>query len=140
MEASPRTPSGACPLTSALRVLGGKWKLPLVWHLHDGPLRYGVLRRRLPAISERMLIRSLRELEADGLVKRTQYPEVPPRVEYALTARSHTLVPVLNRLAEWWMDGSAPAQPAPDARSEAPVEEASAREVAPSAPSRPESQ
>lgn len=93
-----------CPITSVLSVLGGKWKIPLLWHLREETLRYSALRDRLPGISERMLVRSLKELQQDGLVERTSYPEVPPRVEYALTERGASLTPVLSRLAAWGIE------------------------------------
>lgn len=91
----------ACPLTRLFGRIGGKWKIPLLWVLASGPHRYSDLRRALPEVSERMLIRSLRELEADGFVARTQYPEVPPRVEYALTSLGTSLTPLLGNLAAW---------------------------------------
>ena len=94
-----------------LKAIGGKWKILILWNLVEGTRRYGELRRRLPGISERMLIRGLRELEGDGLVHREQYPEVPPRVEYALTREGHALTPILNELAAWGaehLDGAVP--------------------------------
>ena len=90
-----------CPIEAVLKAIGGKWKILILWNLLDGTLRFGELRRRLPGISERMLIRGLRELERDGIVHREQYPEVPPRVEYALTPKGQALTPILNRLAVW---------------------------------------
>ncbi len=94
-------PSDACPITRAVGAIGGKWKIPLLWHLRDGPRRYGALNRAIPAVSERMLVKQLRELERDGLVRRTAFPEVPPRVEYALTPAGCALVPALDGLAAW---------------------------------------
>ena len=90
-----------CPIEAVLKAIGGKWKILILWNLLGGTLRFGELRRRLPGISERMLIRGLRELERDGIVHREQYPEVPPRVEYALTPKGQALTPILNRLAVW---------------------------------------
>lgn len=90
-----------CPVETALGVLGGKWKILILWNVRDAPQRYGELRRRIPDITERMLIKQLRELENDGLIHREQYPEVPPRVEYSLTDMAHTLLPVLKQLSEW---------------------------------------
>ncbi|OZC01767.1 winged helix-turn-helix transcriptional regulator [Rubricoccus marinus] len=92
---------GACPVTRLVDVIGGRWKVPILWQLSTGTHRYGALRRAIGGISERMLVQQLRALEADGLVARTQYPEVPPRVEYALTERGCSLVPLLQGLAEW---------------------------------------
>jgi DNA-binding HxlR family transcriptional regulator len=98
---APRSPRAVCPVTAVVDLVGGKWKIPLLWHLQRGPLRYGDLRRAIPGISEKMLGQQLQALAADGLVDRTAYPEIPPRVEYALTERGRTLVPALNALAEW---------------------------------------
>lgn len=109
-----------CPVDAVLEVIGGKWKMLLVWTLVQRPHRYGALRRALPHISEKMLIQQLRQLEADGLVHREQFPEVPPRVEYSLTARGRTLTPILSQLSDWGRthlaDRLAPASP--DARRE----------------------
>ena len=89
------------PCELAVQALGGKWKLILLWHLMEAPLRYGELRARVPTISERVMIRQLRELEADGLVHRKQFPVVPPHVEYSVTKASRTLASILDSLAEW---------------------------------------
>ena len=90
-----------CPVEAALDVLGGKWGLPIVARLAGGTQRYSELRRSLPAISERMLIKQLRQLEADGIVRRRQYPEVPPRVEYSLSEVGMSLLPILDQLGIW---------------------------------------
>ena len=90
-----------CPVEAALDVLGGKWGLPIVARLAGGTQRYGELKRSLPSISEKMLIRQLRRLEADGIVRRRQYPEVPPRVEYSLSEVGESLLPVLDHLGAW---------------------------------------
>ena len=92
---------GTCSVDVALRVIQGTWKPALVWHLLGGTRRYAELRRLLPGISERMLARQLRQLERDGIVERCVYPEVPPRVEYTLTERGHSLAAILQQLAEW---------------------------------------
>ncbi len=92
-----------CPVEAALDVLGGKWGLPIVARLARGTQRYSELRRSLPSISERMLIKQLRQLEADGIVRRRQYPEVPPRVEYSLSEVGESLLPILDRLGAWAM-------------------------------------
>ena len=90
-----------CPVARALGMLGGRWKLLVLWRLTAGPRRYGVLRRSLPGVSERMLIAALRDLAADGLVRRDAEPTVPPRVTYALTDRGRSLAPVLDALLAW---------------------------------------
>ncbi|AGC46999.1 helix-turn-helix transcriptional regulator [Myxococcus stipitatus] len=90
-----------CPVESALGVLGGRWKGVVLYWLLKGTHRFGELRKRLPNCSARMLTLQLRELEEDGLVKRTVYPEVPPRVEYELSAFGRSLEPVLRGLHDW---------------------------------------
>ncbi len=88
-------------MVNALSMIGGRWKPAILYSLTDGRQRYSALRKGIPRVSERMLVKHLRELELDGLVRRIVYPEVPPRVEYELTERSTDLLPVLNLLSEW---------------------------------------
>ena len=90
-----------CSVEAALGVIGGRWKGVVLFWLLDGKLRFGELRRKVPNCTERMLTLQLRELEEDGLVARTVYAEVPPRVEYELTAFGRSLEPVLRGLCEW---------------------------------------
>ena len=90
-----------CAVESALSVIGGRWKGVVLYWLLREKKRFGELRRLLPNCSARMLTLQLRELEADGLVKRTVYAEVPPRVDYELTAFGRSLEPVLRGLREW---------------------------------------
>jgi len=97
-------PVVACPVRAVLDVIGGKWKILILWQLTGGACRYSDLNRRIPEVSERMLVKQLGELVDDGLVARTQYPEVPPRVEYALTERGASLKPLLSQLAEWGLE------------------------------------
>jgi DNA-binding HxlR family transcriptional regulator len=85
----------------ALRTIAGKWKGEILWHLAKRTHRFGELRRAIPGITQHMLTAQLRELEADGLVKRTAYSEIPPRVEYEVTAAAHALRPVFEALFEW---------------------------------------
>jgi DNA-binding HxlR family transcriptional regulator len=90
-----------CGLEAALDVVGGKWKVLVLWHLSQGPRRFGELRRLVKGISEKMLIQSLREMERDGIVKRYDFREVPPRVEYAMTPFGVSLLEALKPLCEW---------------------------------------
>jgi DNA-binding HxlR family transcriptional regulator len=85
----------------ALAVIGGKWKPLIVWHLSQQTRRYGELRRLIPAITEKMLIRQLRELEAEGIITRTDYQSMPARVDYSLSPYGQQLLPVLGVLCEW---------------------------------------
>jgi DNA-binding HxlR family transcriptional regulator len=90
-----------CAVEASLAVIGGRWKGVVLFWLLKGRHRFGELRRRLPNCSQRMLTLQLRELEEDGLVKRTVYAEVPPRVEYELTPFGRSLEPVLLGLRDW---------------------------------------
>jgi DNA-binding HxlR family transcriptional regulator len=90
-----------CPAETTLSVIGGKWKLLILRELLSGVSRFGELRRRLSGISEKMLAQHLRELESDGIIARKIYPEVPPKVEYSLTASGQTLKPIIDGLHEW---------------------------------------
>ena len=93
---------GSCPLGEALSVIGGKWKVRLICTLYvDGTQRFNDLLKKTAGITNSMLTSSLKELEADGIVLRTQYAEIPPRVEYSLTERGKELWPILHRLAHW---------------------------------------
>ncbi|MEM7709479.1 MAG: helix-turn-helix domain-containing protein [Pseudomonadota bacterium] len=103
-----------CPVEAALELIGQKWKGIALWHLSHGTLRFTQLKRAAGTVTQRMLTKQLRELEADGLVRRTVHAEVPPRVEYALTERGRTLVPILTALRDW---GQAEAIPILAARS-----------------------
>jgi DNA-binding HxlR family transcriptional regulator len=90
-----------CPVTACLQVIGGKWKPILIYLVSMGCDRFGELRRAVPDISKQMLTRQLRELEADGVMSRTVFAEVPPRVEYALTERGKTLLPIIHAMRDW---------------------------------------
>ena len=96
-----KEPEYSCGLEASLDVVGGKWKVLILWPLHPEPRRFGELRREVKGISEKMLIQQLRELEADGIVARTDFQEVPPRVEYALTEFGVSLAEALRPLCEW---------------------------------------
>jgi DNA-binding HxlR family transcriptional regulator len=90
-----------CDMTYAVQIIGGRWKLLIMAGLDKRPLRYGELKKNLSQISERMLTLQLRELEADGMLTRTVFAEVPPRVEYELTAIGKALVPICLELSDW---------------------------------------
>lgn len=105
---SPELPAGEvvyatkCPVLYALEVIGGKWKLPVLWHLSaQGTVRYNQLKRSVYGITGMMLTKCLKELEEDGLVLRVQYQEIPPKVEYSLTERGKKLLPALKKLYAW---------------------------------------
>jgi DNA-binding HxlR family transcriptional regulator len=101
MAADDIVPPYECGLDAAVDVIGGKWKVSILWALSEKPRRPGELRRGVKGISEKMLIQQLRQMEADGLVMRTAYPEIPPRVEYALTPLGESLNRALIPLGDW---------------------------------------
>ena len=96
-----KEPLKPCPIEKTLRLIVGKWKTILLWHLSSGTKRYGELKKLIPDVSEKMLIQSLRELEKDELVIRKVYPEVPPKVEYLLSKRGKSLSPLICALNTW---------------------------------------
>ena len=98
---SRRAEGAGCSVERALSLIDGKWKIVILHKLLRGTLRFNEIRRRIPAVTQRMLTRQLRELEADGLLIRTVYAQVPPRVEYSLSARGRSLEPVILALKEW---------------------------------------
>jgi len=90
------------PFTYAMSLIDGKWKMHILfWLLKKEPLRYGELKKRLGRITHKMLSTQLKELEKDGLINRKEYPQVPPKVEYRLTEKGISLMPVLNSLCQW---------------------------------------
>lgn len=99
---APRRKVYYCPVEVTLDLIGGRWKPLILWHLKERRvLRHGELKRMVPTITQKMLTQQLRQLEADGLVERTQYPEVPPRVEYALTSYGLELHGMLDMFCDW---------------------------------------
>ncbi|HLS13577.1 MAG TPA: helix-turn-helix domain-containing protein [Beutenbergiaceae bacterium] len=96
-----RRAMAVCQVEVAIAVVGGAWKMTIAKHLAEATMRFGQLRRAVGEVSERTLARQLRELEADGVVHRRVYAEVPPRVEYSLTDLGRTLVPLVGALDEW---------------------------------------
>ena len=111
--------ASVCPVETGLDLISGRWKARILWKLYQGTMRYGELRRALPGITEKMLARQLRELERDQLVTRTQYPEVPPRVEYTLSEFGETMRPILEALREWGMANNTRISAIVDSGSEA---------------------
>ncbi|GJQ32424.1 MAG: hypothetical protein HBSAPP04_12630 [Ignavibacteriaceae bacterium] len=89
------------PVELALDVIGGKWKMPILWRLKDKVWRYGELKKNIPGITHKMLAQQLRELEADGLVDRKVYNVIPPKVEYSITQKGMTAIPVVTAIREW---------------------------------------
>lgn len=99
-----------CPIRNVLARICEKWSLLVIYTLKnhmDGPLRFNALRKLIPDISQKMLTSTLKTLEADGYVTRKVYAEVPPRVEYSLTPRSETLIPIIDNLIVWAIDNMA---------------------------------
>ena len=96
-----RTEAANCPAEATIGVIGGRWKVPIVWHLFSGTKRFSELRRAMPGVTQKMLTQQLRELEQDGVVRRKVYPEVPPKVEYSLTERGLSLKPVVESMCRW---------------------------------------
>lgn len=90
-----------CPVEFAVDLIGGKWKPRIITYLGEGTLRFGELSRLLPDTSRKVLIEQLRELEIDGIVCRDVFAEVPPRVEYSLTADGRALLPIFAQLRAW---------------------------------------
>ncbi len=90
-----------CPVEETVRVVAGRWKPLILFHLLDAPKRFNALRRLIPKVTQRMLTQHLRELAADGLIGRAVRLTLPPQVEYALTPHGRSLIPVLEAMADW---------------------------------------
>ena len=90
-----------CSVEATLDLIDGKWKGVILYHLLEGTHRFGELRRKMPNVTQRMLTNQLRELEEDGLLDRKIYAQVPPRVDYSLTARGRSLQPIITALKAW---------------------------------------
>lgn len=90
-----------CPVATTVQLIGGKWKLLILRNLLERPWRFNELKKNLNGISQKVLTDSLRSMEEDGLITRTIYPEVPARVEYALSELGETIRPILNSMQEW---------------------------------------
>lgn len=94
----------ACPVATTVQLIGSKWKLLILRNLMTRPWRFNELKRDLEGISQKVLTDSLRSLESDGIVERTIYPEVPPRVEYSLTPLGRSIKPILDAMEKWGND------------------------------------
>ncbi|GEQ87037.1 MarR family transcriptional regulator [Patiriisocius marinistellae] len=94
----------SCPLNYTMNLIGTKWKPLILFHLLEGDLRSGVLQKKIPGISNKMFTQTVRELEKDGLVFRTVFPVVPPKVEYGLSKRGESLEDILRSLDTWGLN------------------------------------
>ena len=97
-----------CPVQLTVSLFSGKWRLLLLWHLKAGSKRFGELNRAIPLITQSVLSSQLKELEALGIVTRVVYPQVPPRVEYSLSAKGESLVPLISALEKWGINHAQP--------------------------------
>ena len=103
-----KTYVGPCPIAMAMEVFGGKWKAAILFHLNQQQvLRFGELNRRIPEVTQRILALQLKELERDGLVRRVEFDELPPRVEYSATALASSLKDVLAVIDNWTQTSAA---------------------------------
>ena len=101
----PASVTGACPIAPTASVIFGRWTTEVLWALlHDGTLRFTDLKRHIPEVTPKVLSQRLRQLERDGVITRTYFREVPPRVEYAATALATSLVPIFAELERWSRD------------------------------------
>jgi DNA-binding HxlR family transcriptional regulator len=101
MTTPPETCDPGCGLNATLRIISGKWKPLVLFFLRDGPKRYGELKRLIPGVSDKVLIQQLKDLEADHILARNDYKEVPPRVDYALSPLGRTLAEAILPLCTW---------------------------------------
>ncbi len=90
-----------CPIHRSMAILGTKWKPILIWALRERKARFGQLAAAVGLISRKVLTSTLKELEEDGVIKREEFKELPPRVEYALTEKGHALIPIMLQLVDW---------------------------------------
>lgn len=97
-----------CPVTATMNVIGGKWKILILWLIFNEINRFGKMSMILKAISKQMLTTQLRELEQDGIIKRVIYPEIPPRVEYFLTEKGNSLLPIIDLMKDWGYEHAKP--------------------------------
>jgi DNA-binding HxlR family transcriptional regulator len=94
-----------CPVEYTQKIVGGKWKPVILWYLsNDSPKRYGELKKILVSISHKMLSQQLKELETDNLIHREEYRQIPPKVEYSITDKGRTLLPILKLMHHWGLE------------------------------------
>lgn len=91
----------ACPMKRTLGIIGGKWKTIIIWYISQGSNRFGLLKSQIEGISEKMLSQTLHELEADSIISKKIYPVVPPKVEYSLTEKGLSVLPILEAMHQW---------------------------------------
>jgi len=104
-------PGQQCPVTHCLSLIGGKWKPVILFCVAGGVNRFGAMQRAIPAVTKQMLTQQLREMEGDGLISRTVFPVVPPRVDYALTEKGHSILPVVQAMREWGLNDLSRSEP-----------------------------
>ena len=109
-DGAPIAPAFTCGLDATLKIISGKWKPLILYFLLRGPTRYGELKRAVRDVSDKVLIQQLKELEADGVLRRTDYKEVPPRVDYTLTQLGQSLARALEPLCTWGTENMAEMQ------------------------------
>lgn len=90
-----------CPIDLTMDLISGRWSMWVLWTLQDGPLRFGELKRRIPGITEKMLIQQLKKFKEFNIVNRTVFMQVPPKVEYTLTQKGQSLKPVMQLIRQW---------------------------------------
>lgn len=93
-----------CPVERSLEIVGGKWKVCILWKLQGQPMRFGALKREMPDITQKMLTQQLRDLEAAGLIHREVFVQIPPKVEYSITDFGRTLAPMTDFVSAWAME------------------------------------
>ena len=104
MKSIPLTPDvspESCPVTYCLSMIGGKWKPVIIFCIANGVDRFGAMQRAVPGITKQMLTKQLREMEADDLISRKVHAVVPPRVDYALTDKGRSVLPIINQMRKW---------------------------------------
>ena len=108
---SSKIDNSLCPFTTTIGLIGGRWKSIILYMLIDHTRRFGEIAARMPSISRKVLTEQLKELEADGLINRQKFNEIPPRVEYSLTELGRSLKPILDDMATWGQDKILNAKP-----------------------------